>query len=85
VTLKQAERLKVGALVRRAWLPNDSRRGLVLAKVYVQENHVAKVLCARRDKRYDFVIHWLGFNKEGDEETNPSTMQCWEVMMISSP
>ena len=86
MTLKEARRLQVGAIVREAWGPN-SVEGLVLSKEYVKEKHMAKTLCQEKEERYDIVVHWFGrvptyYGRPGeDTKKNPQKRQNWEIMV----
>ena len=59
MNMKEARKLKPGAIVREAWGP-PGVEGLVLSKEYVKEDHVAKTLCQKKKHRYDIVVHWFG-------------------------
>ena len=45
MNLKDAKKLKQGAVVREAWHPESKVQGIVLSKQHVQEEHTAKLLC----------------------------------------
>ena len=55
MTLKQAQRLKPGAIVRRSWYPDDDYMGMVVSKKYVRKKHMAKVLGGLKKERYDYI------------------------------
>jgi hypothetical protein len=87
MNLKEAKKIRPGAIVRESWATTD-RTGLVLSKVLIKESHVAKVLCHKKEQRYDIVVHWFGGPRAvGWEEShnmkNPETMQNWELMVVS--
>ncbi len=89
MTLKDAKRLKPGAIVREAW-GADFQQAIVLSKTYVKEKHVAKTLCQEKEERYDMVVHWLGRNppiqyiEGGVQNKAPlQTRQNWEIMVVS--
>ena len=93
MNLKEARKLKVGAIVREAWCPESKTQGIVLAKAHVKERHRAKVLCQDKSERYDITVHWLGPDRVVPYETNPNSVrngnprvqvrQNWEIMVIS--
>tara|TARA_R110002110_G_scaffold159572_3_gene357445 strand:- start:421 stop:696 length:276 start_codon:yes stop_codon:yes gene_type:complete len=88
MNLKEAARLKPGAIVREAWSPSTKgRRGIVLTKNHVLENHMAKVLCQDKDERYDVLVHWLDGPRRPDwrisPRQNPEKCQSWELMVVS--
>ena len=90
MNLRDAKRLKPGAIVREAWGP-EFRQGLVLSKEHVDEPHIAKSLSQHKEQRYDIVVHWLCrnpprqyYNKDGGREPmNPQTRENWELMVVS--
>ena len=83
MNLKQAKRLRLGALVRSSWNPkSSSRRGIVLAKQHIIGQHAAKSLCQIKDERYEVTVHW--YQNYGSEAIC-ETCQNWEIMLISNP
>ena len=87
MNLKEAKKLQPGAIVRESWGP-DHRQGIILAKSYVEERHMAAFLSQYKDKRYDVVVHWLCRNpprhgQVNGEILNPQTRQSWELMVIA--
>ena len=90
MNMKEAKRLKPGAIVREAWEPRSWRFGLVLAKQHVRANHNAKVLGGWKDERYDVTVHWFdGPRPRGVmggvdmRKPNPEQLQNWEIMLVS--
>ncbi len=93
MNLKEAKKLKVGAIVRESWCPQSKTQGVVLAKKYVKEPHRAKILCQDKNERYDITIHWLGPSRIVPYETDPENIQggnprvqvrqSWEIMLVS--
>ena len=91
MNLKEAKRLQPGAIVRESWGP-EFRQGIVLAKSYVKERHMAVYLSRTKDERYDVVVHWLCKNPPRGHHVpgitpgtvrNPQTRQSWELMVIA--
>ena len=82
MNMKDSKRLKVGALVREAW-KTDSRhkRGIVLAKEYIEGCHEAKVLGGRKDRRYDIWVYWLRARPQSQCAVK---LQCWELMLVQN-
>ena len=93
MNLREAKKIKPGAIVREAWCPESKTQGIVLAKTYVKEPHRAKVLCQNKTERYDLTVHWLGPHRVVPYETDPNSVrndnprvqvrQNWEVMVVS--
>jgi len=88
VNLKEAERLKPGAIVRQAWDTRscDPSLGLVIGKAHVAERHTAKILGGVKEQRYDVVVHWFNGGRPatfGTRWPNPEKLQNWEVMLVS--
>jgi len=85
MNLKEAKKIRPGAIVREAWATTN-RTGLVLSKTHIEEDHVAKVLCHKKEQRYDILVHWLEGPREvawSHKMENPETMQNWELMVVS--
>ena len=90
MNIREARKLKPGAIVREAWNPHTTVQGVVLSTRHVQEEHVAKLLCQKKSERYNVTVHWLG-----PERTIPREMwgedvgarvqvrQNWELMVVS--
>ena len=88
MNLKEAVRLKPGAIVREAWFTGTkSRKGIVLAKTHVVEKHKAKQLCQDKDERYDVFVHWIDGPRQphwrGSPRDNPEKCENWELMVVS--
>ena len=90
MNMREAKRLKPGAIVREAWHPESKVQGIVLSKHHTQEEHMAKMLCRKKSERYDVTVHWLGpertipRKKWGDN--GPHRVQVrenWELMVVS--
>ena len=89
MNIREARKLKPGAIVREAWGP-EFRQAIVLSKTHVVEEHVAKTLCQKKQERYDVVVHWLGRGApaqylEGGVQNRAAlqTRQNWELMVVS--
>ena len=89
MNMKEARRLKPGAIVREAWIGPGAavRTGLVLTKEHVREAHYAKALGSRKDERYDVMVHWFDGPRLSAQSPNPSPnpekLQNWQIMVIS--
>ena len=89
MNLKDARKLKPGAIVREAWYPEAKVQGIVLSKQYVQEEHTAKLLCQKKKERYDVTVHWLCPErliprKEWDDNSHRvQVRENWEIMVVS--
>ena len=87
MNLKEADKLRPGAIVRESWMSED-RTGLVIGKTYIVEEHSAKSLCQKKSQRYDVVVHWfdgprLGPFYRAERAPNPEVLQNWEIMVVS--
>ncbi len=92
MNMKEAARLKPGAIVREAWDVFAAGRGhgLVLSKKYIEEEHEAKILCRKKYERYDLVVHWFNGPRAYGRlhgvaigTSNPEVVENWEVMLVS--
>ena len=89
MNIREARKLKQGAIVREAWNPNTTVQGIVLSKQHVQEEHTAKLLCQKKKERYDVTVHWLGSERlipRKEWGNNPHRVQVrenWEIMVVS--
>ena len=81
MTLKDAEKLKPGAIVRESWCVAAKRTGLVLAKEHVDGLHPARVLGGMKYQRYDVVVHWFD-GPRAMGRANPEKLQNWELMVV---
>ena len=86
MNMRDCKRLKPGAMVTEAFLPNSPALGMVLHKEYVEEEHNARVLGGRKQARYDLYVHWLKrphYNLRSNPQ-NPQKLQCWEVKLLKN-
>lgn len=89
MNIREARKLKQGAIVREAWNPHTTVQGIVLSKQHVQEEHTAKLLCQKKKERYDVTVHWLCSErliprKEwGDNSHRVQVRENWEIMVVS--
>ena len=89
MNIREARKLKQGAIVREAWNPYTTVQGVVLSKQHVQEEHTAKLLCQKKKERYDVTVHWLCPErlippKEwGDNRHRVQVRENWERMVVS--
>ena len=88
MNIKDARKLKPGAIVREAWLPDGKVQGIVLAKEHYVGEHMAKCLCQKKKERYDVTIHWIGdpVPRKKWSDNKPNRVQVrenWELMVIS--
>ena len=86
MNLRECKRLKPGAMVRAAYetASEGGSLGMVLHKEYVEEEHRAKCLGGKKQKRYDLYVHWLRASPYRMNKANPSKVQCWEVMLLKN-
>tara|TARA_Y100000114_G_scaffold79713_1_gene73390 strand:+ start:397 stop:681 length:285 start_codon:yes stop_codon:yes gene_type:complete len=90
MNLREAKRLKPGAIVRQAWAPNNISQGIVLSKEYVKGAHKAEILGGTKQERYDIEVHWVinppsvwdYVEHRFSEKRNLQTHQNWELMVI---
>ena len=90
MNMKDAKKLKAGAIVREAFFPDSTVQGIVLSKVYVKEVHTAKQLGQIKKERFNITVHWLGpanlIPRMNWNDRSPSRVQVrenWELMVIS--
>ena len=90
MNIREARKLKQGAIVREAWNPYTTVQGIVLSKQHVQEEHTAKLLCQKKKERYDVTVHWLGPERTIPREvwgedvgTRVQVRENWELMVVS--
>ena len=89
MNLKEAKKLKPGTIVRESWNPRtNGRKGIVLSKNHVIEEHTAKVLCQKKNQRYDMFVYWFDGARQliwrGESaRPNPEKCQSWELMVVS--
>ena len=85
MNMKDCKRLKLGAMVRESYEGYDKESlGMVLHKEYVEEEHYAKVLGGKKQKRYDLYVHWFRASPFRIKKGNPCKVQCWEVMLTKN-
>ena len=91
MNMRDAKKLKPGAIVRESFHPDRAHRpihGIVIEKKYVKERHAAKILGGYKNERYDVIVHWTC-----RESVIPRTRlgatrrlqvrQNWELMLVS--
>ena len=89
MNIREARKLKQGAIVREAWNPHTTVQGIVLSKQHVQEEHTAKLLCQKKKERYDVTVHWLcperliPQKEWGDNRHRVQVRENWEIMVVS--
>lgn len=82
MTIKDAEKLRPGAIVRESYRGGGPMRtGLVLAKEHVDGPHNARILGGMKYQRYDVVVHWFD-GPRGMGRANPEKLQNWELMVV---
>ena len=89
MTLKDAKRLKPGALGRRSWNPDCKATVIVLHTEYVEGWHRAKLLGGKKKERFDVTVRWIGqppvvWDSAGYMKKNvmEQTHQNWELMVV---
>ena len=93
MNMRDAKKLKPGAIVRESYHPDGDLRhpihGIVIGKKYVKERHTAKTLGGRKDERYDVIVHWtckdglIPRKRWGDNNHRLQVRQQWELMVVS--
>jgi len=93
MNMRDAKRLKPGAIVRESYHPDSMGHpihGIVIGKKYVKERHPAKILGGYKNERYDVIVHWTC--KEvviprqwisGNVSNRLQVRQNWELMLVS--
>ena len=87
MNLKEAKRLKPGALVRMSY-GFESTQGLVLHKQHVKEPHMARCISVKKEERYDIHVQWFEPNKlpiwdRTKTDSGLGFYQNWELMVVS--
>jgi len=90
MNMRDAKKLRPGAIVREAWLPDSKVQGIVLSKKLYVGDHHAKCLGQKKKQRFDVTVHWLGdadmIPKKKWNDKNTQRVQVrenWELMIIS--
>jgi hypothetical protein len=93
MNMRDAKRLKPGAIVRESYHPDSIGHpihGIVIEKKYVKGRHAAKILGGYKNERYDVIVHWTC--KEaviprqwniGNAYGRLQVRQNWELMLVS--
>ncbi len=82
MNLKESAKVKTGSFVREAWGTKEDSLGIILHKEYVEEEHFAKCLGGKKQKRWDIWVHWLHASSYR-LQNNPGKLQCWEIMLVN--
>jgi len=92
MNMRDAKKLKPGAIVRESYYPDSMTHpihGIVIEKKYVKERHTAKILGGYKDERYDVIVHWtckeaaIPRKRWGDNSHRLQVRQNWELMVVS--
>ena len=84
MTLKDAEKIKVGAIVRESWSTHDTaRHGLVLLKEYEEAHKYEHILCQHRDERYVLTVQWLSGTLYPSNAPTRERRSSWDLMVVS--
>ncbi len=92
MNMRDAKRLKPGAIVRESYHPDSMGHpihGIVIGKKYVKERHPAKVLGGYKSERYDVIVHWTCRENAVPRQYYASNSrrlqvrQNWELMLVS--
>ena len=83
MNLKEAKKVKPGAMVRMSWDTCNFGKitGIIISKEHVIGRHMAKGLGQWKDEKYDLKIHW--FKQPWNIKENPCVMENWQVMVVS--
>ena len=93
MNMRDAKRLKPGAIVRESFYPETPGapkiHGIVIGKRYIEERHAAKILGGYKNRRYDVVVHWtckeaaIPRKRYADNNQRLQVRQQWELMVVS--
>ena len=92
MNLKDAKKLKDGAIVRESYRPDSIGHpihGIVIGKKHVKARHMAQILCQWKSERYDVVVHWLckepviPRQEWGSKVERLQVRENWELMVVS--
>ena len=90
MNVRDAKRLKPGAIVRESYHADSPIHGIVIEKKYVKERHTAKILGGRKNERYDIIVHWTCKEaaiprqwNSGNAHRRLQVRQNWELMVVS--
>ena len=85
MNIKEARKIKPGALVRFSWLPGSKRYAIILDKRHIVGLHRARNLGSMKEERYELLISWLGKPVHAYDPSAGVTkwVQNWEMMVIS--
>ena len=92
MNMREAKKLKSGAIVREAYYVSDvgpTVHGLVIGKKYIKERHFAKILGGHKNERYDVIVHWtckeaaIPRKQPTGTEARLQVRQNWELMVVS--
>mgnify|MGYP003136387895 CR=1 FL=1 len=90
MNLREAKRLKPGAIVRQSWATTGASQGIVLSKQHIEEKHTAQILGGTKYERFDVKVYWTmnppavwDFDaRHFLSEQNLQTHQNWELMVV---
>jgi len=92
MNMRDAKRLKPGAIVRESYHPDSMGHpihGIVIEKKYVKELHAAKILGGYKTERYDGIVHWTCKETaiprqriSGNAYGRLQVRQNWELMVV---
>jgi hypothetical protein len=91
MNMRDAKRLKPGAIVRESYNPDSIGHpihGIVIGKKYVEERHAAKILGGYKNERYDVIVHWtckeaaIPRKRYADNNQRLQVRQQWELMVV---
>ena len=90
MNVRDAKRLKPGAIVRESYHADSPIHGIVIEKKYVKERHAAKILGGYKTERYDVIVHWTCKETavprqriSGNAYGRLQVRQNWELMVVS--
>ena len=92
MNMRDAKRLKPGAIVRESYHPDSMGHpihGIVIEKKYVKERHAAKILGGYKTERYDVIVHWtcrenvIPRQYYASNSRRLQVRQNWELMLVS--
>jgi hypothetical protein len=82
MNIKEAKKLKPGAIVRQSWATKSKSNGLVLAVDYQRGDKIESILGQKKPERYLVTVNWFPtpakFSPKGIKQHS-----SWDLMIIS--
>tara|TARA_R100001443_G_scaffold64911_1_gene74299 strand:- start:597 stop:860 length:264 start_codon:yes stop_codon:yes gene_type:complete len=84
MNIREARKLKPGAIVRQSWATKSKSNGLVLAVNYERGEKTEAILGQKKPERYMVTVNW--FEDTADPLWAPKGIKrhsSWDLMVIS--